>query len=266
MSENLNALLYALESRSELTIAQFSDCHLYADQQAIHYGANVYQNLVDVLSVLSNNTAADFMVFTGDLSQDHSLVSYQNFLQAVRDSGCHVPMVIVAGNHDDPKLLTQQLATAQFYHGVELNWRNWQLFFLNSKSETPAGKISQQQLKQLEVKSRSTAQQLLFMHHHPIEMGYFIDRHGLESVEIFWQGVAALPNVQAIACGHVHRGQEIMVSLKPTAKTLKVLTCPATSIQFDPSAPTIKALPQSAGYRLIHLHADGNFSSSLHYL
>ena len=72
--------------KSPLVVAQFSDCHLFADKNSKHFGANVWQNLQLVLADIAKRNDIDCAIFTGDLTQDHTEVSYQHFVQAVKQA------------------------------------------------------------------------------------------------------------------------------------------------------------------------------------
>ena len=51
---------------SSVNIAQLSDSHLFADPNALHYGANVYQNLLNIINEIKKLDRIDLIVFTGD--------------------------------------------------------------------------------------------------------------------------------------------------------------------------------------------------------
>lgn len=254
-------------ARVELVIAQFSDSHLFADINSLHYGANVYHNLRKVLSALAQDKTIDVIIFTGDLTQDHSEQSYVNFVEAVKFSGVEKPIYFLAGNHDEYDLLNKFLVNTPFNQQKLIETEHWQIGLLNSKSATPAGFISEQSLQQLRNSINTQKKQILFTHHHPVDVNYFIDKHGLENKPELWQTLSEQASITAIACGHVHRALDLTQILDET--TVRVLTCPATSIQFDPRAKGIKALPRSAeqgiGYRHISLFVDGEFTTTVHF-
>ena len=56
---------------------------MFSQTDGLHHGANVYHNLVSVLDDIKNQHLVDAIVFTGDITQDHSEKSYQLFVQAV---------------------------------------------------------------------------------------------------------------------------------------------------------------------------------------
>lgn len=245
-----------------IRLAQISDSHLFATTDALFHGVNVYQNLLAVLVKIASDDNIDAVVFTGDLSQDHSPASYQLFANAVALSGLTKPVYFVAGNHDDPQMMAQYLAQPPFVNLKQFNLGSWQFFLVNSKSATPAGFIAESELTRITQAAHSQQFQFIFCHHHPVNIGYFIDRHGLENQNEFWQTVAKLPNFKGGACGHVHRGQELNIQAKVTNKATWY-TCPATSIQFDPQADTVKALEQSAGFRLLTFSDNGDISTDV---
>ncbi len=247
-----------------LLVAQFSDCHLFSDSSKRHVGANVYDNLKRVLAEISQNHAIDLILFTGDLTQDHTTQSYQLFANLVRQAGIKKPLYYLAGNHDEPQLLNQYLVGAPFNESDVIESDYWQLFLLPSKSETPAGFIQPSLLDDIERLCQPTKFQWLFMHHHPINVGYFIDRHPLTNQEPLWQMVGNQATIKGIACGHIHQGLNMLA--ENTGKSCDVLTCPATSIQFDPSIDGVAALPLGPGYRLIELHDNGSYDTDIIYL
>lgn len=256
---------------TDLTIAQFSDCHLFSDIKSLHHNANVYQNLTLVLAALAKDKTLNVIVFTGDLSQDHSEQSYQHFVSAVEHSNISIPIYYLAGNHDEYKLLDKHLTKPPFVSAKNFENNYWQVFLVDSKSDSPAGIITQEVFKSVEENINSKKKQLLFSHHHPIDVGYFIDKHGIQNKQEFWHNISKYGSINAIACGHVH--QAITLTKHLNQHKVQLFTCPATSIQFDPTADSVKALPinsakktgQGIGYRRFTLQASGNLLTSLHF-
>ncbi|GAA0810444.1 3',5'-cyclic-AMP phosphodiesterase [Colwellia asteriadis] len=276
-----------LSSKSPLTIAQISDCHLFSSISGLHHGVNVYQNLLRVLTDIAQNSAVEAIFFTGDLTQDHSEASYQNFVKAIKSACIRVPVYYLAGNHDEVALLDKYLVEQQrvtdninqkgnervFKAAKTVTLRGWQVQLLHSKSETPAGWVNQTEFQRLATVNNANKKQLVMMHHHPIDVGYFIDKHGLLNQDEFWLEVRKIPNIAAIACGHVHRASKAsavkVFEQNESAQyvpSVDVYTCPATSIQFDPKSSTVKALAQGPGYRLFYLAENGTLNSDVVWL
>ncbi|GHE84307.1 metallophosphoesterase [Thalassotalea profundi] len=248
----------------DLSFAQFTDCHLLADKQACHHGAPVYQNLVGVLKEIKQNPQVNFAVFTGDLTQDHSDESYQNFVEAIAESQITIPVYWLAGNHDDRVLLNNFLSEAPFNNAKQIEAKYWQVLLLDSKSETPAGELTKEQFNALHQTINPKKFQMLMMHHHAVDVGYFIDHHGLNNQNDFWQHINLYPSIKAIACGHVHNA--LMKKHKNSVYQVPVITCPATSIQFDQTASSVVSAGLPAGYRIHQLCSTGEVRSVYHFL
>ncbi|MGB1263226.1 MAG: metallophosphoesterase [Cognaticolwellia sp.] len=245
----------------KITIAQISDCHLFADPEGLHHQANVYQNLKKVLLAIKQQPLLDAIIFTGDLTQDHSPNSYQLFVKVFDECEITLPVYYLAGNHDEPLLLQQYLSSAPFRHEKIIELKNWQVLLMDSKSTTPAGEVSEQQIARTADMIKADKSQLILMHHHPIEVGFFIDQHGLINQAGFQQFLAQYPSIAAVACGHVH--QALTLSMPLPERSLNVYTCPATSIQFDRHSATVKANGQPPGYRLFTLAEKAGIESQV---
>jgi len=262
-----------------VVLAQITDSHLFSSPTGLHHGHNVLGNLKKVLLSLCDNSDIDVIVFTGDLTQDHTEQSYQNFVDCVHTCDITVPIYYLAGNHDEPVLLDKYFAGSPFLPNKDISFSHWQVQLVDSKSATPAGYVSQQAFVQLKTVIDQSKHQLLMMHHHPIDVGYFIDKHGLQNKADFWHAINEYSNIKAIACGHVHSAMQLTnpltkqlsklskkalrTKLTKEPETVTLYTCPATSIQFDPNVDGVAALAKGPGYRIFYLHADGQLTTNV---
>jgi Icc protein len=260
----MNSIKPCSVNKKPVVIAQITDSHLFSSPDGLHHGYNVLDNLREVLLSVGNNAQIDFVVFTGDLTQDHTEQSYQNFVDCVHECAITVPIYYLAGNHDEPELLTKYFSVSPFLADKEINLSQWQVQLVDSKSVTPAGYVTETALEKLKSAIKPNKNQLLMMHHHPIDVGYFIDKHGLQNKADFWQAIKGYNNIKAIACGHVHSAMQLTQTPNEKLKEQVVLyTCPATSIQFDPNVDGVAALVKGPGYRLFYLHADGELHTDV---
>ena len=247
-----------------LKIAQISDTHLFSDKRALHCGADVYQNLVNVLSHIKLVEQPDVIVFTGDLTQDHSDASYQLFVDIIQQLKIIIPVHFIPGNHDEVQQLEHYLMGAPFDPSKIISNDFWQLLLINSKGDTPSGYVSNEALQWINEHIDPNKKQLVMMHHHPINVGYGIDKHGLKNKDVFWNSIKQHSSIQALACGHVHND----LTLKPedTGYPFPLFTCPATSIQFDQTATTSACNGQGAGYRIFELFDDKKLITRTHFI
>ncbi len=247
-----------------LGFAQISDCHLYASKDALHYGVNVYQNLKRVLTELNKQTALKFVVFTGDLTQDHSEQSYLNFVDALVESQLTLPIYYTPGNHDQPELLNRLLALDNIHHTVTVDFPDWQIQLVNSKSDSPAGYVSNTEGQRLLSAITQDKYQLVLMHHHAVDVGYFIDRHGLENKTEFYALLDNIAKLKALACGHVHNALQLTIAIEHNQVPL--YSCPATSIQFDKNFDGVANSGLASGYRVFRLYPSGAVESDAIFL
>jgi len=246
---------------TSLTLAQFSDSHLFACPEQKHHGAPVSENLKRVCQHISQDKNIDLVIFTGDLTQDHSEASYQLFVDIVKEFLTHLPIFYLAGNHDDVALLNTYLKGSPFVQKNLIENEYWQFHLINSKSKTPAGTISPLQLANITSETKPDKFQFFFMHHHPKNVDYFIDRHGLENQYHFWDWLENQANVKGIACGHVHRAMTFNVNISQCS--VPVFTCPATSIQFAKHPNELVAEATSPAYRTLTFDKDGTIATNV---
>lgn len=249
---------------NQLKIAQISDTHLFGNKKNLHCGANVYQNLINVLSHIKSIEQPDFIVFTGDLTQDHSDASYQLFVDIIQQCNIQIPVHFIAGNHDEVQQLEHYLMGAPFDSSKIISNDFWQLLLINSKSDTPSGYVSDETLQWINKYIDPNKQQLIMMHHHPIDVDYFIDKHGLTNKELFWASIEHHASIQALACGHVHN--DLILLPKKTGYSLPLFTCPATSIQFNQTENTSVCNGQGAGYRVFELLDNKQLITRTHFV
>lgn len=247
-----------------LNFVQISDSHLYADKKALHYGAPVYSNLVEIFKQIRVMDEVEFIVFTGDLTQDHSSESYQNFVDAVHSSNCDKPIYYLSGNHDDTQLMSEYFDGKPFLPSKVINHRFWQIQLVSTKSETPAGVVSANECQRVLTSCDKSKHQLLMMHHHPVPVGYFIDRHGLTNHQQFVAMANDITSLKGVCCGHVHNALDIPLKLDDRHVTL--FTCPATSIQFDKYAQVVENANIPGGFRTYSLTRRGDIHSTVHFL
>ena len=245
-------------------LIQISDSHLFAESSGLHHNSNVYQNLSQVLTRIKQLPHVDAIVFTGDLTQDHSEASYQLFAQAFRRAEITTPVYYLAGNHDEPELLDRYLVAPPFCRTKVIETPHWQIVLVASKSETPAGRVSQQEFHRVTNAIDTKKSQLLLMHHHPVDVGFFIDRHGLENKKQFQQFIDDCSSIVAIGCGHVHQALTLPIPLK--RGDISLFSCPATSIQFDVSCATVSNSGQGPGFRQFTLDENKQIMTDVFYL
>lgn len=221
-------LSYHFPQQTRFRLVQLTDCHLLARSDALYQGVQPYQQLAAVLHQLADNWP-DAVLLTGDLSQDHSLASYQ--LLNTLFQQVPVPVFWLPGNHDDGQQLGELLAAPPFLPHKSLYAAGWQLVLLDSTGPTPAGYFPRERRVELAAQlDTHPAPCWLFAHHHPWPIGSSIDRHGWQDAAPFWQLLQQYPQVRGLAHGHCHH------AYRRRRQGIELVGCPATSVQFQQTA------------------------------
>lgn len=207
-------------------LLQISDCHLVAEPDGWFCGVQPYRQLELLLSQFQSNQP-DAVILTGDLTQDHSIDSYQLIVDLFRRWSC--PVFYLPGNHDDFALMQQVFSNAPFSADTELSLGDWRLCLLNSTGPTPAGYFGparQQQLQQQLESYPPAVAVWLFCHHHISPMGSFIDEHIQLDAAALWQIIGSDLRIKGLAHGHCHYAYATL------QQGVQLVGCPASSVQF----------------------------------
>ncbi|MGL4826667.1 MAG: 3',5'-cyclic-AMP phosphodiesterase [Vibrionaceae bacterium] len=252
---------FAVEPDLPIRLLQITDPHLFANPQQSLLGVNTLRSLEAVIAAVdSRQVAFDFVLTTGDLSQDQSVESYHAFAHAI--AHWQQPKFWLPGNHDNQEAMQSAFQAPHFLcHEQILLGDNWQLVLLNSQfpGETH-GFLSQAQMDILQAALNSEQERhtIVVLHHHPIACGSaWLDNHQLHNKAHFWQLLADFPQVKAVVCGHIHQDFDVMYQQR------QVLGAPSTCIQFLPNCVGFALDSCAPGWRELELHADGKIATRI---
>ena len=213
------------------------------------------------------------LMITGDLVATESLECYEALAVVLQD--LELPFHVIPGNHDDRALIRRVFgpigaapAEGDFLH-FAIDVEDLRLVALDTHDPGSAGGfLCAARLAWLErclgeAPDRPT---MIFMHHPPFDTGIEkFDEIGLSNGEAFGAIVARHPQIQAIACGHVHRdiatfwcgtlvvvtpstGYQYALSLDQGADLTRVAEPPACRIfRWRPGAGLVAHLSYIAG-------------------
>lgn len=245
--------------KDTIKLLQITDTHLFEaeDGSLLSVCTNdSFRAVVD--AVMQESFQYEAILATGDISQDHSDVSYQRFAQGIES--LEQPCYWLPGNHDYKPSMHSVLPSEQIVQAEHvLLGDNWQMILLDSQVEgVPHGRLSPQQLDLLDSKLREYPERyaLVLLHHHPLLVGSaWLDQHTLKDSQQFWQIIEQHLNVRAILCGHVHQDMQKIRS------GATVIATPSTCVQFKPNSDDFALDTCSPGWRELELHDDGSFET-----
>jgi Icc protein len=257
--------------KTTMRIVQITDCHLLPEVGARVYGADTFRSLNRVLqSVLALAERPDLIVATGDLSEDGSDRSYQRLRQILVDAG--LPVYVIAGNHDSVEVMRRSLIGGAIRMEPCMDVGAWRIVFVDSKvAGEPHGYLEKAELRRLgeTLSADSERPAIVCLHHSPIrpcpspscrlknddELIAVLDLHA---------------NARAVLAGHSH------LELERRIQHATLLTTPATSSQcvhaqageqvdHEDFWSSHRFDASRHGFRMLSLHADGRFESTVHW-
>jgi 3',5'-cyclic-AMP phosphodiesterase len=238
---------------SAVRLVHFTDPHLYGDASLSLRGVATLPALTAALDhARARDWPPDALLVTGDLVQDDP-GGYAHFRRLF--AGLGLPVLCVAGNHDEPQAMRRELSCAPFVLDGCIDLGRWRIVLLDSCIPGCAGgRISGETLAALEAALAGAGKRhcLVCLHHHPVAMASrWLDRVGLDNAAEFFACIDRHSNVRGIVWGHVHQ------SFDGLRRGVRLLATPSTCAQFLPNADNFTVDRRPPGYRTLELRADG---------
>ncbi len=197
----------------------------------------------------------DMVIVTGDLVGEERRSHYEALDVAL--GKLKTPTYVIPGNHDDRALIREVFGGAdylpisgEFLH-YTVEGSDLRLVALDTHDPGKGGGLlCQARLDWLEqcLGEAPAKPTLIAMHHPPFETGMWdFDNIGLTGFEEFAQIIARNSQVQAIACGHVHR--DIITSWNGTLVTVT----PSTGYQYGLRLGHVRGFKKVAEPRMVRL-------------
>lgn len=250
-------------NQTALKIAHFTDCHLFAEPSGRYFGVECAAHLRDVLTDIAAERC-DLAIFGGDITQDHSLESYVQFLRLVEQAKLGCPVVWLPGNHDELAYFEQAFKgiDPNIIHPAKwLNTPHINIALCNSKSDTPAGWVTEPHMAELQhIIRQNPKDTLVFCHHHPLPIKGYLDKHILENGIQFLRTLAGTQNVKHVFHGHVHH------SYQECFEDMTIYATPATCIQFVKHSPDWLQEDWGPSYRLINIDSLSRVTTQIRWL
>lgn len=255
----------ALPSVSTLTTAdpallvQLSDSHLFAEADGTLLGMNTRDSLQKVIELVKRQQPRiDLIVASGDLSQDGTLESYQQFREMTGQ--LDAPTRWIPGNHDEPRIMAEAAVQSALLEPV-VDVGNWRVTLLDSAVPGSVPGFLQDEQLQLLARSLSEAPErhhLVCFHHHPVAMGcVWMEPIGLRNPEALFAVLDRFPQVRAVLWGHVHQ------AFDRVRNGVRLIASPSTCIQFEPGSEDFRVGEQAPGYRWLRLLPDGGLETGV---
>jgi len=236
-----------------------SDSHLFGSSGRELFEVNTCKALKDVVSAIGEQGLVfDLMIASGDISEDGSTRSYENFHELTK--GMASDTIWMKGNHDNFSNIPENLKFK--YIKEEKHMGSWSLIFLDSAVPgRDEGYLEKNELDRLSrfLLSHPDRFVVICLHHQPVDVGSeFIDKLGLQNKSAFWKVAGTKQNVMAIVFGHVHQ------ELDRYHNNVRLISNPSTAIQFKPRSRELDFGEEYYCYRTFRLNDDGSIKVTTH--
>jgi 3',5'-cyclic-AMP phosphodiesterase len=218
-----------------MLIAQITDTHISTPGSVNDRYFRTPEHLERAVAHLNRLAPRpDVVLATGDLVERGEPEEYAR-LRAILDR-LAMPLYVIPGNHDSREHLAYAFADrgylparGEFLHYTVEEWPVRLVGLDTQVPGQPGGALCPERLAWLDARLGEAPPQptLVFMHHPPFVTGLAaMDGMGLEGKEALAAVIRRHPQVERIACGHVHRPMT-----RRFAGTVAT-TCPATAHQI----------------------------------
>ncbi|TAF67851.1 MAG: phosphodiesterase [Cytophagales bacterium] len=240
-----------------LKCIQITDIHLFAEKDKKFNGITTHLSFQNVLKdVAKKHADADLLLFTGDISEDGSMASYEAFEELV--APMNIPYYWIEGNHDAPQAM-QQLMKKMRLNPAKVFLVKGVLFILldSAVAEESYGALNSQEQQKLidTLKKHPNTPTIIAIHHHLMPTGTeWVDKSDLQNKDEFFKIIDAYKNIKTVICGHIHFEQQ------HTRKKVLYYSTPATSFQIKLGEDIQEfQLDENAqpGYRVLEMDSKG---------
>lgn len=242
-----------------LRFVQISDTHLCADKEQALLGVKTYASFNAVVELVNKDPKQlDFILLTGDLSQDETDQSYLNIIKSL--GNVSVPVYWIPGNHDDTKVMNKIFPREPVVNSKHIVLEHWQLILLDSqKPGCVEGYLDATQLNFLrDCLDKNSQHAIIVCHHHPVFIGSaWMDKIGLENADELWEILACYPQVKTILFGHVHQQHEGIKN------GIRYYSAPSTCVQFKRNSEKFALEKLNQGFRWLELFPNGEMKTGL---
>jgi Icc protein len=245
----------AVAKPKALRLWQFTDTHLFADEEAQLYGIDCRASLRRVLALaMARGGEAVLALFTGDLTHDGSVPAYRHLLAEIETLA--IPVYCLPGNHDNPAVMRSVLATATVSCDGHVIVDGWLIVMLDTTmAGSDSGLISEEEATRLELLLAQHPHRhvLVALHHPPLPTAMtWMDRGvTLDNPERLHDIVARHAQVRGVIWGHAHQAFQEQRDGRVWAG------CPSTMVQFRPGVDEFTLDTLQPGFRYLDLHVDG---------
>ena len=200
-----------MKSDSLGVVYQFTDCHVFDPASGDHHnGIDTNASLLACLRDAQLIGIPDLLVFSGDISNDESLASYQFLAEAISQYFPDVPCLVQPGNHDHLPAMEQVFPYQECQIQKHFRFGHWAIYMLETYPIAGGwfhAKVLADVYQDLEqLAAQSDIQNILiFMHYNLVELDFRGIQCGVLETESLRQAMQETEKVRCVSSGHIHQ-------------------------------------------------------------
>ncbi|MGP6158899.1 MAG: phosphodiesterase [Vulcanimicrobiaceae bacterium] len=216
-----------------MIVAQISDLHIVRKGRLLHHMVNTAKYLRRCIARLNAlEPRPDVVLATGDLVDAGKPKEYKRLRKILEE--LKSPLYVVPGNHDRHEAFREAFADHRYLPAGAAQYviDAYPVRLIGLDTTRPGetgGELDEQRLGWLDERLAEAPDRptLVFMHHPPFKTGIRqLDAAGLRGAEQLGALVERNPQIERIACGHIHRAMQVRWH------GTVVCTAPSTAHQF----------------------------------
>tara|TARA_B100000953_G_scaffold267751_1_gene236622 strand:- start:10470 stop:11219 length:750 start_codon:yes stop_codon:yes gene_type:complete len=244
-----------------MDIVQITDLHLSKNKKNELHNINTYNSAKTVIEyVAKHEKSIDYLIITGDISEDSTMQSYSHLLDLLKPIKSNV--YLMPGNHDSYEQIKLCCSRSTVKSDVFFSNDKWVIFMFNTKKEdSPNGFLKQDEMKIFKklLSDNQNKNFMIFLHHHPVLIGSeYMDTMIIENAQLLIDLIKSHNNIKGVSWGHIHDVFETEIN------NAKLFSSPSTCFQSKPKSKAFNMDSNSyPGYRIINLDEKGMIETSV---
>ncbi len=239
-------------------VFQFTDCHIFDPESGQHHkGIDTNASLLASLQGAQKIGIPDLLVFSGDLSNDETLASYQFLATAITQYFPHVSCLLQAGNHDSLPVMQQVFPYQNCRQDKLIRFGHWAVYMLETQPLAGGWFYAEvlpevyQDLDQIAVQD-DIQNVLVFMHYNLVELKFRGIECGVTETMRLRQAMQNTGKVRCVSSGHIHQEYHWLEN------GIIYTSTPPTGIQSR--LPNGEESKEWIGFKRFELFSDGSIS------
>lgn len=192
-------------------VYQFTDCHLFDPISNTHYKkVDTNASLIACLQGARKIGTPDLLVFSGDLSHDASIASYQFLADTIGNIFPKTPCYIQSGNHDNLAAMQQVFPARNCAMQTHFRFKQWTVYLLETEAldggwfQARVSPHVYRDLKELS-KDESVEDVLVIMHYNLVDLKFRGIQCGITETDQLRQAMLDTSKVRCVSSGHIHQ-------------------------------------------------------------